>query len=459
MLLAGKRALVVGLLNKHSLAASVTQALLRHGASCVVASRNPLTESQLKACAFEIPALPSSSGRAPTLHMASCDVERDDSIDALIGECSRVFNGELDILVHSVAFAPRETFQPQGTLQASRTAWQQAMDVSAYSLIALSRAAHPLLEKAAIRIGDLIEFAASRDVEPANGLTVARVMDVDPSAPHECIVQISPFDPFQKVDLTRAFYKIVYAVGEMAQLTTTMIGWEIEIVADAERNTMERGVIKQVDSDLNCALLAFQDGHKDWRDLTMNQFKVIGRITKATSASPPKVSTLTKPEASAPLAVPKLRITSDATRGDVQTTSTTLPTSAVDGFDWYAEGGHIELCTAEGHFREGALLCSQREQCLQLYNETRQFFEIEPRKQSFKVVIHGLLSLKTIPLGQKVDVYSPMHGAFRAGAVMKEADVGKLTPVRFDDDGSVEWLDLSSQTFKLLFLVASVEIP
>jgi enoyl-[acyl-carrier protein] reductase I len=150
--LLGKRALVVGLLNKHSLAASVTHALLSHGASCVVASRAPLTESQIKACAFETPFASHAKHATPahthsqSLHFTDCDVESDDSIATLVAQCSVAFDGELDILVHSVAFAPRETFQARGTLHATRAAWNQALDVSAYSsLIALTRAAYPML--------------------------------------------------------------------------------------------------------------------------------------------------------------------------------------------------------------------------------------------------------------------------------------------------------------------------
>jgi enoyl-[acyl-carrier protein] reductase I len=152
--LLGKRALVVGLLNKHSLAASVTHALLAHGASCVVASRTPLTESQINACAFETPFashtkhsthLPSPIEHTQLLRYTDCDVENDESIGTMMAQCADAFDGELDILVHSVAFAPRETFKARGTLLATREAWNQALDVSAYSLIALTRAAYPML--------------------------------------------------------------------------------------------------------------------------------------------------------------------------------------------------------------------------------------------------------------------------------------------------------------------------
>uniref|UniRef100_K3WLP9 Enoyl-[acyl-carrier-protein] reductase [NADH] n=1 Tax=Globisporangium ultimum (strain ATCC 200006 / CBS 805.95 / DAOM BR144) TaxID=431595 RepID=K3WLP9_GLOUD len=157
MLLRGKRALVVGLMNKHSLAANVTQALLSHGAQVVVSSKSPLTESQRKACGFHAPSSSMSATDesdtaiiAPSLHFRECDVEDDTSIEALISECGAIFGGQLDILVHSIAFAPRETFAgPGGILATSKSAWQQAMDVSTYSLIALTRTAYPLLSSGA----------------------------------------------------------------------------------------------------------------------------------------------------------------------------------------------------------------------------------------------------------------------------------------------------------------------
>lgn len=147
MLLCGKRALVVGLMNKHSLAANVTQALLSHGAHVVVSSKSALTQSQLKACAFHGPTGTSESNTPPPLlHFRECDVESEESINQLVGACGELFDGQLDILVHSLAFAPRETFTTHGgVLAVSKHAWHQAMDVSAYSLIALTRAAYPLL--------------------------------------------------------------------------------------------------------------------------------------------------------------------------------------------------------------------------------------------------------------------------------------------------------------------------
>ncbi|KAI9910418.1 hypothetical protein PsorP6_010325 [Peronosclerospora sorghi] len=138
-MLRGKRALVVGLLNKYSLAAGVTQALLSHGANVIVSSKTRLSESHVHSCAFKIP-----NPSVATLQLEQCDVESDTSIEQLLQRCSERFRGKLDILVHAVAFAPRDAFT-NGLLDTSRTVWTQAMDVSAYSLVALTRAAKPLM--------------------------------------------------------------------------------------------------------------------------------------------------------------------------------------------------------------------------------------------------------------------------------------------------------------------------
>lgn len=135
------------------------------------------------------------------------------------------------------------------------------------------------------------------------------------------------------------------------------------------------------------------------------------------------------------------------------------PSVDTEEFDWYTEGGHVELCDGEGAFHEGAVLCSRTQTHVQLFNERRQFFEVSIAVQPFKVVIHGLLSLKTIPLGQAIDVYSPMTGGFRNGTVLKTAELGRLTPISFPSEKTVEWLDLSTQTFKLVFVPPGSHSP
>ncbi|TMW57060.1 hypothetical protein Poli38472_002985 [Pythium oligandrum] len=284
-----------------------------------------------------------------------------------------------------------------------------------------------------VRIGDLIEFSGIHNGEGSASTHQGRVMDVDPDRSHECTLQVSPYAPFVTLDLTQSIYKVIYGAGEFSETTNEMIGWEVEFPNESSSaGGTDHAVVKQVDCDMNCVLVAFDDGRKDWRDLTMNAFKVLGRPTRISSPKRP---------VEAVVGHPVQHETMEAREGEVP----------VPDFDWYSEGGHVELCDDHGQFEEGALFCARKDGTLHLFNEKRQFFDITLIIQSFKVVIHGLLHLKSIPMGQSVDIYSPMHGEFRNGMVMKTAELGKLTPVRFPDVG-IEWLDLSSQTFKLVFL-------
>lgn len=276
-----------------------------------------------------------------------------------------------------------------------------------------------------------------------------------------------------------------------------MAGWHIEIANDAQIE--EPAVIKRVDLDINCALVAFESGKKEWLDLTLSAFKVVaqsefghtddelkdgdghqehtpqqaqqevatefnttsertrheGDVSNGNFLASKDQEGVTATQQTAPIPNPTAQTPRTANlaidlEDRVRMSPVAPPMTDVTGFDWYAEGGHVELCDSSGTFLEGAILCSKTDTHVQLYNETRQFFEITVRRQSFKVVIHGLLSLKRVPMGQTVEVYSAMKGCFHLGTVIKVAEVGKLTPVR-DDSGAVEWLDLSTQTFKLVF--------
>ncbi|KAE8987904.1 hypothetical protein PR001_g22186 [Phytophthora rubi] len=233
-----------------------------------------------------------------------------------------------------------------------------------------------------------------------------------------------------------------------------MVGWEIELES-ADTKHLERGVIKQVDCDINCALVLFAEGRKEWLDLTFFRVKISGHQPSPRDSNADGVAReSTKPHN-----------TGDDTSGisdsitpssphnfHVAVSSLSMPRIDPDAFDWHLEGTHVELCNRDGHFLEGAALCSKPKSHLQLYNENRGFFEVACSVQGFKVVIHGLENLKKIPMGQIVEVYSPLIGRFRSGTVLKAAVLGHLTPIRFGPSTAVEWLDLKSQTFKLVFL-------
>src|SRR5207245_11651062 len=79
--------------------------------------------------------------------VTACDVRSDEDLDRVVAETAGAFDGQLDLLVHSVAFAAAEDLEGRFT-DTPRDRFWLAVDVSAYSLVACARAAEPLMENA-----------------------------------------------------------------------------------------------------------------------------------------------------------------------------------------------------------------------------------------------------------------------------------------------------------------------
>ncbi len=133
MLLEGKNGLIVGVANKHSIAWAIAQAAAREGARLAFNYQNERLQGNVEELAQTIEG-------AKTF---PCDVSSDDQIAALMKSVEAEL-GRLDFLVHSVAFAPREELSGE-FINTSRQGFATALDVSAYSLVALARAALPLM--------------------------------------------------------------------------------------------------------------------------------------------------------------------------------------------------------------------------------------------------------------------------------------------------------------------------
>jgi enoyl-[acyl-carrier protein] reductase I len=134
--LAGRTGLIVGVANKRSLAWSIAQQADAAGARLVLTYQN----DRLKENVDELATLLST----PPL-LLPCDVSRDEDITRLFEALDGQVDG-LDFLVHGAAFAPREALSAP-FLETSREAFRVALDISAYSLVALSRGAAPLLAR------------------------------------------------------------------------------------------------------------------------------------------------------------------------------------------------------------------------------------------------------------------------------------------------------------------------
>jgi enoyl-[acyl-carrier protein] reductase I len=135
-LLEGKKGIVFGVANKRSIAWGIAQTLSEAGMQLAFTYQGERLKQSVEKLVGELP------HQAP---LYSCDVTSDEEIDEVFRRVEQDF-GSLDTLVHSVAFAPREDLERDFYLT-SRSGFLQAHDISAYSLVALTRAALPLLEK------------------------------------------------------------------------------------------------------------------------------------------------------------------------------------------------------------------------------------------------------------------------------------------------------------------------
>jgi len=160
-LLEGKRALVFGVANDHSIAWGIARALHAHGATVGFSSVASLLDRRVRPLAASLGAD----------FVEPCDV-RDDAQVAAVFERWAERHGRLDILVHALAFAQREDLEGS-FLQTSRAGWATALDVSAYSLVALSRAAQPLMPTGG-SILTLTYYGAEKVVANYNVMGVAK---------------------------------------------------------------------------------------------------------------------------------------------------------------------------------------------------------------------------------------------------------------------------------------------
>ncbi len=131
-LLTGKKACVLGVANRWSIATAIARALHAHGASLALTYEGERTRDDVEKLAAEL-------GGAPTM---AADVASDESLDALGGFIADKF-GKIDVLVHSLAFARKEELSGK-FFATTRSGFSLALDISAYSLVALCQRLAPL---------------------------------------------------------------------------------------------------------------------------------------------------------------------------------------------------------------------------------------------------------------------------------------------------------------------------
>ena len=161
--LAGKRALIVGVATERSIAWGIAQAMHREGAELAFTFLN----DKLKGRVVD---LAQSLGVSFTLPL---DVTQDAEIAAAF-ERLKADWGHLDILVHAVAFAPREALAGGFVASTSREAFRIAHDVSSYSFTALARGAQPLMAGRAGALVTLSYLGAERSIPAYNVMGLAK---------------------------------------------------------------------------------------------------------------------------------------------------------------------------------------------------------------------------------------------------------------------------------------------
>lgn len=160
-LLDGRRALVFGVANDHSIAWGIARALHQEGATVGFSSIESLIEKRVRPLAESI----------GSTFVEPCDVQSDEQIRRVFERWAQAY-GELDVLVHALAFARREDLDG-AFVETSRDGFSLALDVSAYSLVALVREARPLLHRGS-SVMTLSYYGAEKVISHYNVMGVAK---------------------------------------------------------------------------------------------------------------------------------------------------------------------------------------------------------------------------------------------------------------------------------------------
>ncbi len=163
--MAGKRALIVGVASDRSIATGIAEAFAREGAELAFTYQNDRLKGRVEKLAKRL--------EQDTSLLFPCDVSSDEEIDAVFAELDKKWDG-LDVLVHSVGYAPREQLEGGFVESITREGFQISHDISSYSLAALAKAALPMMDGRNGAILTLTYNAATRVVPNYNVMGLAK---------------------------------------------------------------------------------------------------------------------------------------------------------------------------------------------------------------------------------------------------------------------------------------------
>jgi enoyl-[acyl-carrier protein] reductase I len=161
-LLAGKKAAIFGVANERSIAWAIAEAFHEEGAELAFTFAGEMLEKRVR---------PLAEGIGAKM-ILPCDVTKDEEIENVFAQLKQAWGG-LDILVHAIAFANKEDLS-NPYAQTSRAGFHLAMDVSAYSLVALARHAAPLMAERGASIVTLTYMGSEKVIPNYNVMGVAK---------------------------------------------------------------------------------------------------------------------------------------------------------------------------------------------------------------------------------------------------------------------------------------------
>src|SRR5579863_9593077 len=261
-ILAGKRALIVGVATERSIAWGIAQAMHAHGAELAFSYANDRFRERVEPLAATL----------GSKVLMPLDVTVDEHIDAAAARIAKDW-GHLDILVHAVAFAPREALAGGFTANTSREAFRIAHDVSSYSLTALARGAAPLMAGRSGALLTLSYLGAIRSIPSYNVMGLAKASleanvrflaaDLGPRGVRVNAISAGPIKTLAAAGIA-GFRKMLNRVAEVAPLRRNVTQEDVGNAAAFLCSDLAAGItgeILYVDSGFNTVGMSFpQEG-------------------------------------------------------------------------------------------------------------------------------------------------------------------------------------------------------
>jgi enoyl-[acyl-carrier protein] reductase I len=165
----GKKGLILGVANDHSIAWAIAQEIMNQGGECGFTHLPDRPDDERQRNRRRVQQLTDKQERAKFL--VPLDVQNDQNIAEVMATAGEHF-GQIDFLLHSIAFADRDDLS-RDTVETSRAGFQLAMDISAYSLIAVCNAARPIFSKQAA-VAAMTYFGGEKAVPGYNVMGICK---------------------------------------------------------------------------------------------------------------------------------------------------------------------------------------------------------------------------------------------------------------------------------------------